>query len=124
VDTVNRVVPELIRTGRYTRPVIGIGIDEGINRRIVDALQVEGVYVLRVAPGSAAEQAGLRSATLAEDGSFVPGDIIVGIEGRKVSAVAELLGRLDDYEVGDTVRLEVRRDGATVTVPVILQPGA
>jgi S1-C subfamily serine protease len=77
--------------------VLGIGIDDGINRRLVDLLQTEGVFVLRVAPGSAAEQAGLRGARLADDGSFVPGDVIVGIEGHKVTAVGELLGRLDDY---------------------------
>jgi S1-C subfamily serine protease len=58
------------------------------------------------------------------DGRFVPGDVIVAIEGRKVAGVGELLGRLDDYGVGQTVRLEVLRDGQRVEVPVTLQPGA
>jgi S1-C subfamily serine protease len=123
VDTVNRVVPQLISKGRYIRPALGVEMDEGINRRLVDVLQVEGVFVLRVEPGSAAEQSGLRAARIAPDGTFVAGDIIVGLDGRSVAGVGELLGRLDDYKVGDTVKLQVRRDGGTADVPVTLQPG-
>jgi S1-C subfamily serine protease len=123
VDTVNRVVPQLISQGRYIRPALGIEMDEGINRRLVDVLQVEGVFVLRVEPGSAAEQSGLRAARIAPDGTFVAGDIIVGLDGRSVAGVGELLGRLDDYKVGDTVKLQVRRNGGTTDVPVTLQPG-
>ncbi|MEW8585649.1 MAG: trypsin-like peptidase domain-containing protein, partial [Candidatus Thiodiazotropha sp.] len=59
VDTVNRVVPELIAKGRYVRPSLGISVDEEINRVILDKLDLEGVLVLQVEVGSAAEQAGL-----------------------------------------------------------------
>jgi S1-C subfamily serine protease len=124
VDTVNRVVPQIISQGRYIRPDLGIEMDDRINRRLVDVLQTEGVFVLRVAPGSAAEQAGLRAARIAPDGTFVAGDVIVGLEGRGITGVGELLGRLDDFKVGDTVKLAVRRDGATIDVPVTLQPGS
>jgi len=124
VDTVNRVVPQLIRSGRYIRPAIGIEIDDGINQRLVAMLRTEGVFVLRVAPGSAAETAGLRGARVTADGSFQPGDVIVGVDGRRVSSVGELLGRLDDFDVGDTVRLEVVRDGERRTLPVTLEPGS
>ena len=124
VDTVNRVVPQLIRSGRYIRPALGVEIDEGINRRLGDVLQTTGVFVLRVQPGSPAEVAGLRAARIAEDGTFVAGDVIVGLDGRTIAGVGELLGRLDDYKVGDTVRLVVRRDGREVEIPVTLQPGS
>jgi len=124
VDTVNRVVPQIISQGRYIRPGLGIEIDDRINRRLAEVLQTEGVFVLRVESGSAAEQAGLRAARIAADGTFVAGDVIVGVEGRAVTGVGELLGRLDDYKVGDTVTLAVRRDGATIEVPVTLQPGS
>ena len=123
VDTVNRVVPQIIAQGRYIRPALGIEIDERLNRRITAMLRTEGVFVLRVSPGSAAEDAGLRGARMARDGGFVPGDVIVGLEGRGVASVGELLGRLDDYAVGDTVKLDVLRDGERVEVPVTLQPG-
>jgi S1-C subfamily serine protease len=124
VDTVNRVVPQLIRDGRYIRPTLGIEIDEGINRRLREMLRTDGVFVLQVQPGSAAEQAGIISARIAEDGSFVPGDVIVGVDGHQVAGVGELLGRLDDYKVGDTVKLGLQRAGRRLEVPVTLQPGS
>jgi len=123
VDTVNRVVPQIIAKGRYIRPALGIEIDERLNRRISALLKTEGVFVLRVTPGSAAEAAELRGARMARDGSFVPGDVIVGLEGHGIASVGELLGRLDDYDVGDTVKLDVLRGGERVEVPVTLQPG-
>jgi len=123
VDTVNRVVPQLIRDGRYIRPVLGIEFDDRINRRLGERVGVDGVFVLSVEPGSAAEQAGLRSWRLAADRSLVPGDVVTGLEGKRITSVGELLARLDDFKVGDTVRLRVQRDGDTIEVPVTLQPG-
>ena len=124
VDTVNRVVPELIRQGRYVRPELGIDLDEALNRRIKAMMRTEGVFVLRVTPGSAAEASGLRGARIGDDGSFVPGDVIVGVAGRRVESVGELLGRLDEYRAGEPVSLNVLRDGGEIEVVVMLQPGA
>lgn len=123
VDTVNRVVPQLIRSGKYIRPALGIEVDEGLNERLVQLLGVEGVVILRVAPDSAAAAAGLRGATVARDGGIVPGDIIVAIQGKPVRSVAELLARLDDHAVGDTVQVTVLRAGREINVPAVLQPG-
>ena len=124
VDTVNRVVPELLRNGRYIRPALGIQLDEGLNQRLSAVLNVEGVVILRVAPNSAAAAAGLKGATISRDGTVVPGDIIVAVEGKRIDSVGKLLGRLDDFKIGDTVRLTVLRAGTKVEVPVRLQPGA
>jgi S1-C subfamily serine protease len=123
VDTVNRVVPQLIRQGKYIRPALGLELDEGLNQRLSRMLQVEGVIILRVSPGSAAAAAGLRGASVSRDGGVVAGDIIVAVEGKPVDSVARLLARLDDFQVGDTVRLAVLRDGVRTEVPVTLQPG-
>ncbi len=124
VDTVNRVVPQLIRDGKVIRPALGIEVDERLNQRLAEFSGAEGVVILRVAPGSAAEQAGLKGATLARDGGIVPGDIITAIDGKAVADVGKLLARLDDYRVGETVKVTVRRGDRTVDVPVTLQPGA
>ena len=124
VDTVNRVVPELIRSGRYIRPALGIEVDEQLNERLKSMLGVQGVVVLRVAPGSAAAAAGLQGARVTRDGGIVPGDIIVEVAGRRVDSVGRLLGRLDDFKVGETVQLTVLREGASREVAVTLQPGA
>jgi S1-C subfamily serine protease len=124
VDTVNRVVPQLIRSGRYIRPALGIEVDEGLNERLKAMLGVQGVVVLRVAPDSAAAAAGLQGARVAPDGSISAGDVITAVEGRSVDSVARLLGRIDDFKVGDTVKLTVRREGREREVAVTLQPGA
>ena len=124
VDTVNRVVPELIARGKYIRPAIGIEVDDGINRVAKKQLGVEGVLILKVAPGSAAASAGLEGARRAADGGLVPGDIITAVEGKAVDGVGKLFSRLDDFKVGDTVRLTVIREGKTREVAVTLQAGS
>ena len=123
VDTVNRVVPQLIKSGKYTRPALGVEIDEDLNRRLSKLLDVSGVVVLRVAPGSSAANAGLKGITISRDGEVVPGDIITAIEGKPVDSVGKLLSRLDDYRVGDIVRLTVLRKGKPAELKITLQPG-
>ena len=124
VDTVNRVVPQLIRTGRYIRPSLGVDIDESINQRLVTVLKTAGVYILRVAPGSAAAKAGLKPASLTREGNVIPGDVIVAVEGKPVDTVSRLGSILDDYKVGDTVKITVLRGDAKTEISVTLQAGA
>ena len=123
VDTVNRVVPQLIRHGQYLRPTLGIEVDDSLNERLKQQLGVTGVVVLRVAPGSAADQAGMQGATISRDGGIVPGDIILSIGETPVESVGKLLARLDQYQVGDTVRVTISRKGSQLTLDVALQPG-
>ena len=124
VDTVNRVVPQLIKGGKYLRPALGIEVDEGLNQRLAQLRGIEGVVILRVTPGSAAELAGLKGATVSRDGGIVPGDTIVAVEGKAVESVGNLLARLDDFEVGEVIKISVLRDGKKIELPVTLQPGA
>jgi S1-C subfamily serine protease len=56
VDTVMRVVPQLIKTGKYIRPALGIEVDEQLNQRLLALTGSKGVFVLRVTPGSAAHR--------------------------------------------------------------------
>ena len=123
VDTVNRVVPQLIAQGRYVRPGLGVQIDEELNRRLSRLLDIEGVVILRVEPGSAAEQAGLKGVTVTQSGTVIPGDVVVALNGQPVDSVNRLRSRLDELQVGDTVELTVRRDGQERKVAVALQPG-
>jgi len=123
VDTVNHVVPQLIRGGKVIRPALGIEVDEGLNQRLAQLSSIEGVLILRVTPGSAAAAAGLKGATISRDGGIVPGDSIVAVNGQPVDSVSKLLARLDDFQVGDTVKVSVLREGKKLEVPVSLQPG-
>jgi S1-C subfamily serine protease len=124
VATVNRVVPQLIASGKYVRPTIGIQVDERLNELLTERTGVTGVAVLRVAPGSPAEAAGLRGVTSRDDGTIVPGDVIVAIGGRPVEDVPHLMSRLDDHRIGESVRLTVLRSGRKVEISVTLQEGS
>jgi len=120
VDTVNRVVPQLIATGRYTRPVLGIAMDEDLNATLSSRLGVQGVFVLKVAPHGPAANAGLRALRVGDNGSVSAGDVIVAVDDKPVESVARLLARLDDYAPNDRVRLTVLREGKRVTVEAVL----
>jgi S1-C subfamily serine protease len=124
VDTVNRVAPQLIAKGKYTRPVLGISTDEQLNQLIAKQLGVKGVAVLNVEPGSPAEAAGLRAARRAQDGGIAPGDIITAIDGKAVDSVARLINRLDEHKIGDTIKLTVQRDGKPMELTATLKAGA
>jgi S1-C subfamily serine protease len=117
VDTVNRVVPELIREGRVGRPGIGVHM---VRPELVQRLGLDGVLVNDVLPGSPAERAGLRDLVVYENGDF-RGDLIKGIDGEPVHDPGDLQRILGRHATGDTVRLEILRDGQRVELSVELQ---
>lgn len=124
VDTVNRVVPELIARGKFVRPGLGVSVDADINRLLMRELGMQGVVVLEVEPGSAAEAVGLRGTEVDRDGRVIPGDVIIALDDTQVDSVATLLSRLDDHRVGDRVTLRLWRAGRETELEVVLQPGA
>lgn len=122
VDTVMRVVPQLIKNGKYLRPALGIEADEQINERLNAITGTKGVVVLRVNPGSVAAKVGLKGVTVTQQGMTL-GDILVAIDGKNVYSVQKMLARLDDHKVGDVVQLTVMRQGEKLNLAVALQPG-
>jgi len=123
VDTLNRVVPKIIKNGEYIRPSLGIELDERINQRLKAIVQVKGVVIMKVPAGTAAAWAGLRGAKITGDGQLIPGDIIMAAAGRPVDTVGKLNAALDDHQAGQTLSLTVLRDGRTMEIPVRLQSG-
>lgn len=107
-----RVVPQLIKTGKYIRPALGIEVDEQLNARLQALTGSKGVFVLRVTPGSVAHRAGLVGVEVTA-GGIVPGDRVISIDGIAVDDVTTLQARLDDKNVGDVVVLLVERAGKT-----------
>ncbi|MDH5551825.1 MAG: PDZ domain-containing protein, partial [Nitrosomonas sp.] len=123
VDTVNRVVPQLISRGKYIRPGLGITVDGKLNNRLTSMMGISGVVILNVSSGSAAATAGLKGAVVSRDGRVKPGDVIVALDGHPIESVDELLLKLDKYQVGDVVQVTVLRQDDEVIIPVALQPG-
>jgi S1-C subfamily serine protease len=117
VDTVNRIVPELIRYGKVTRPGIGVQIAE---EQLAERLGVTGVLVVDVVPGSAAAKAGIRPTRRESSGRVQLGDVIVAIDGTKVESPNDLFLLLERYKVGDVVNVSLLRDGKIVQTKVAL----
>jgi S1-C subfamily serine protease len=121
VDTVNRVVPQLIAKGRYAPPSLGIETDETLSRAIARQLGVVGVAVLRVPASSVNAQIGLRGVRIGPRNTVTPGDVILAVEGKDVDSVARLAARLDVFKVGDKVKLKVWREGREIQLQATLQ---
>jgi S1-C subfamily serine protease len=127
VDTVKRVVPSLIATGGYADPWLGIrGLS--LNPMIAEALDLpvdQGVLLQRVAPEGPADRAGLRGndRRVEYEGMRLPtgGDIVVAINGVETRDKDDLDVFLAEYMVGQTVILDIIREGEPKSVEVLLE---
>ena len=111
-DIVNRIVPELIKNGRVPTPGIGI---VAASEAVATRLGVEGVIVVRTAPGSPAERAGIRGVN---SGSGAIGDVIVQADGKPVHRLSDLTDQLEQVGAGKSVRIGVKRGSETRDVNV------
>lgn len=120
-DEVNRIVPRLINDGRFIRPVLGI---QGAPVRFLESLDLKpGVPVIALVPGGPAEQAGMRPFRRIPDGRIAIGDVIVGVDKRKVESLDDLYAALERHLPGDRVTVRVRRIDEVVELPVRLDRG-
>jgi S1-C subfamily serine protease len=111
-DIVNRVVPELIRSGRVPTPGIGIvAASEAVSTR----LGVEGVIVVRTAPSSPAERAGIRGVDLA---SGELGDVVTEADGKPVRRLSDLTDEIEQVGAGHSVRIKLKRGSETRDINV------
>jgi S1-C subfamily serine protease len=127
VNTIARVVPQLIQNGRVRRP------DSGIAR----VYQTEhGLLIASLVPNGAAEKAGLRGFKVIrqrkKQGPFVyesqtidrsAADLIVAVDGQPVKTADDFLSIIDGKNPGDRVMLTIVREGQTRQVPLVLESG-
>jgi len=113
VDTVRRVVNQIILYGKVVRPTLGISIvDDRIVQNISRQLDrpVEGCLVADVIPNSPADFAGLRATAMNSDGSIILGDLVTGVNGERVRQGEDLVSAIEEKREGDIVMLSVLRD--------------
>ena len=112
VNLVRRVVDDIIEFGEYRRPLLGVDISSltaddvarlGLGNR------TQGVLVDRVLAGGAAERGGLRAE-----------DVIIEVDGRRITDLPELTERIGRARSGDALRLRVAREGRLVELTVEL----
>ncbi len=116
VDTVNRIVPRLVRGVEEARAGLGVELDDTSLRRH----GIDGVMILRVLRGSSAERAGLRGVYRSR-GRVYRGDIIEAVDGVAVSDRQDLFDAFEKRSPGDKVRLTVLRGRQRIDVDVTLQ---
>ena len=124
INTIRRVVPQLIATGRVQRPTIGI----------MQVFETEkGLLVVNLTPNGPAEKAGLKGSKLERKkvrrGVLVfeheaidhsQSDLIVGIDGHKVKQSDDFLSVIETKSSGDQVVLNVIRNGQSIQLPIVL----
>ena len=127
INTIRRVVPQLLATGRVQRPTIGI----------MQVFETDrGLLVVNLTPNGPAEKAGLKGAKLERkkvQRGLIPfehptidhsqSDLIVGIDGQSIMLSDDLLRIIETKKSGDQVMLHIVRDGQNIQVPVILGNG-
>lgn len=117
IDEVNGVVTRLIRKEQNLRPALGIVLapDQFLQKQ-----GLEGVLILDVVPDGPAEKSKLRPTRRGER-NIILGDIIVGIDGKKIASNNDLMRLLEnEFQVGQTVSVTVLRDGREIPVSVTL----
>ncbi len=120
IDSVAKVVPQLIEHGRVIRPVLGIGL---VRDDIARQLGVTGAIVWNIQRGKAAHKAGLRGVTRASNGRLVIGDVIVQVNDITIGDNDDLLNALEQFSPGDEVTLKTIRAGKDRTYLVRLSQG-
>jgi len=125
-NTVKDVVAQLLSTGRVDRAYLGI-TGQAITSTLVDSYNLpvdEGVIVQSVASGSGAAEAGLEGGetevVVAGETYVLGGDIIVALDGRRISSIGELRDAIAQHKPGDVVRLQIVRERKKTSVRVTL----
>lgn len=118
VDTIKRVVPQLISHGKVVRPALGIGIlPEGVKRRFGIN---KGIVISVVDENGPAFHAGLVGIGQDKWGRIYLGDIITKINDQEVNSYDDIYNTLDKYNSGDTVSVEYIREGKKKDIKIKL----
>ena len=118
ITIAKRVIPQLLQFGEVRRPKIGASLPsvKDLEERGYSLPVENGLVVYQTLPGGSAQRAGLRG--VSPQGNL--GDIIVSADGQKINNSDDLYRLLDKKQIGDTIQVEVYREGKTLTIPVKL----
>ena len=114
VNIAKRVVPEIIKNGKYDYPYMGVSSQDQLSLEEIEALglkQFTGAYVVQVTAGGPADKAGLIAGTRDIGQRLLAGgDLIIAVDGRPVKVFNDLLSYLvNNKSPGDTIILTVLR---------------
>ena len=127
-NTVSKIVPILIKEGKYKHPWLGIsGVDIDPDLANVLGLQdTRGLLVVSIVKDSPAEKAGLHGSTETKEIDGIKyqigGDVILSVDHKDVRKIDDILIHLQrEKKVGDTIDLEILREGRVTNFKLILE---
>lgn len=119
VNTIRRVVEQIIKYGKVSQPGLGIDPLPEFYHRMLGIRDFEGVIIRSVLNRGGAEKAGLRGMKISETRAEL-GDVIVAVDGKTVKDVDDLFGVLENKNPGDTVKVDYLRKKAKLSTTVTL----
>ncbi len=120
VDTIRKIVPEIIRNGKVVHPGLGVSL---MSDQYARRIGLDGVAILEVPRGSDAARAGLSGLGRDRFGRLFLGDVVTAVDGTKVGSYDDLYTALEDHRIGDTVTLTVKREDHERKVRLALVSG-
>ena len=127
VDTIKRVLPELMALGRYRHPYLGIRYAYGITPGLAESLSLPveaGLLLVQLDRGSPLENAGVRGAQqeaiLGNRRVYIGGDILTAIDGTPILTVEQLQLLQEQHQIGNEVTISLLRNGEPFEVRVAL----
>jgi S1-C subfamily serine protease len=112
-DTVHEVLQDLIKGKVIVRPFLGISmtdVNDEVRQELNLSSSTQGVVVVEIVRGTAAEKAGVKAM-----------DVITAIDGTVITSAEGLQEIVSDHKVGDTITLDILRDGKQISLTAALQ---
>lgn len=121
INTVKKIIPQLLQHGRLFRPILGI---EPLSDNIAQRFRVKGVAILAVQQGLPADKAGMVGIREDNQRNLYLGDVIIAVDDEPVINEDTLLSLLEQYKPGDIVKVTTLRDDEIMHYEVTLaEPG-
>ena len=120
VNTVQRIVPELITYGRVQTPILGI-IQVPQPDYYRSLWDIEGVIVLDVVQGTDPEKLGMRGLQRVQRGRIRLGDVIFEIDGQAIANEDDYANVMEQHRAGDVVEVKTLRDNSVVEYNIELR---
>ena len=124
INTAKDVVQQLAQNGKVVHPYLGIS-GFGITSEMANLFPTDrGVAVAKVAHGSPAQKAGIKSGDQVQDVGgtriITGGDVIVAVDGKPVADMTQLQTQISSDKVGQQVTLKILRGSQTMNIQVTL----
>lgn len=124
-NTVQKIVPELVKNGKYSHPWLGIAggnITPDIAKGLGVQKNYKGIFVSKVIKDSPAERAGILEATFNANGEVKSGDIIISVDGKGVRGMDDLILYIsENKKAGDKVQITINRNNEIIDIYVTLR---